>query len=301
METYLALARAHAPRLFVVLPFLASALVGVANGQRIGWLIATAAALVGAALAVDLCWRTFSGNAAIYVAHEGLAIAANALGTFSIAILSFASCSIVIAVGAVLRIGSRAASFGLALILCAGGAWAGAALAQDFTTFFVFIEAAWLSCVGVVALLGRESRGALNGALRMLFDGGIASVLLLLGIGLMERGLGSTLIASITSERLSAPNTVSLGVALSVTALALMAGSAPLSAWAGAAYGRAGGVAALLIGAMGSAGALLALMHVAIAAMPAPAIGAGLGFALCVLGVMSATIGSAQAVGAKNI
>jgi multicomponent Na+:H+ antiporter subunit D len=153
----------------------------------------------------------------------------------------------------------------------------------------------------LVALSSHKSRGALNGALRMVTLGGVAAAFFLLGIALAERGLGTATLADIAGQRLAAPNMASVGVALIMLAVACMAGIAPLNAWTAATYGKGSNFAVLAVASIGACGAMLALAHLSVAVLPAPALGGRLGLALSVLGVASAIIGSLQAIGAANI
>ena len=302
IEGYLDLARVHAALLVVSLPFLGAALATAIGHSRLSWAIASLAGIVTAIIAVDLCVRTLRGGSALILAHEGLAIEADGLGAFALALVASAMALTAISAQAFFGgAGRAAAAFSPALVLALGGAWSGAVLARDFTTLFVFVEIAWFASVGLVAVSSYRSRGALNGALRMATLGGVAAAFFLLGVALAERALGSGTIATIASQRIVAPNMAAVGLALMLVALACKAGLAPLNAWAAATYGKASGFATLSLCAVGASGAMFALVHVATAALAAPAIGAGVGLALSVLGVTSAVIGSVQAIGAGNI
>jgi multicomponent Na+:H+ antiporter subunit D len=189
----------------------------------------------------------------------------------------------------------------LALALCMIAGWSGALLAADFVGLFVSVETAWLAGVGLVALSGVRDRAALSGALRMLSAGGVAAAFLLLGVGLIERSIGAPDLGALASAQIATPGLASVGVGLVLIALALKAGVAPLHVWIGAAYGRAGPFAALMLGVVGGVGALCVLARVAVAAIGAPAIGGAIATALATLGVASVVIGSIQAIGARNV
>lgn len=302
IQDYLDLARAHAGLLAVTLPFLGAALAGAIGHPRAGWGIATLTAIITAVLAVDVCARTLRAGGALEIVQEGLAIEADGLGVFALAVIASvtavtAFCGLAFFKGAE----RAAASFSPALVLVLGGAWSGAVVARDFATLFIFVEIAWLASVSLVALSSYKSRGALNAALRMATLGGIAAAFFLLGAALAERALGGATIATIANQRIAAPNMAAAGLALMLIALVCKAGLAPMNAWAAATYGKANGFAMLAIGGVGASGAMFALAHVATSALAAPAIGAGIGLGLSVFGVASAVIGSVQAIGAGNI
>ncbi|MFZ2029335.1 MAG: proton-conducting transporter membrane subunit [Vitreimonas sp.] len=301
MQTYLDLARAHAGLLAVAIPFFGAALAATVGHGRISWVVASTAAVMAAIVALDFCARTLGGGAPV-VAHEGLAIETDGLGVFAIAAIASATAVTALCGQAFFGGAERAAAaFSPALVLVLGGAWSGAVMARDFTTLLVFVEIAWLASIGLVALSSYRSRGALNGALRMTTFGGVAAALFLLGVALAERALGSATIATIASQRIVAPNMAAVGVTLMLAALVCKAGLTPMNAWAATTYGKASGFAMLAVGAVGGSGAMFALAHVATAALAAPAIGAGIGLALSVFGVLSAIMGSVQAIGAGNI
>ena len=70
---------------------------------------------------------------------------------------------------------------------------------------------------------------------------------------------------------IDAPGLASAGIGLVLLSVALKAGIAPLNFWIGAAYGRAGRLAVLVLGALGAVGALCVLVRLASFALPAPA------------------------------
>lgn len=301
IQTYLDLARTHAGLLALSVPFFGAALAAAIGHSRVSWLVASLAALSAAIIALDLCARTLSGGAQVIV-HEGLAIETDGLGVFALVVITSAMAVTVMCGQAFFGGAERAAAtFSPSLVLVLGGAWSGAVMARDFTTLFVFVEIAWLASVGLVALSSYKSRGALNGALRMATLGGVAAALFMLGVALAERALGSATIATIANQRIVAPNMAAIGLALMLAALICKAGLAPMNAWAAATYGKANGFAMLAVGAVGASGAMFALAHVATAALAAPTLGARIGLGLSVFGVLSAVVGSVQAIGAGNI
>ena len=173
-------------------------------------------------------------------------------------------------------------------------------VARDLLGVFAAIEFAWLASVGVLAL--SSDRGALNGASRMFVAGGMSSALFLLGAALVHRGVGGTDLATLPSVHIDAPGLAAAGIGLVLLSVALKAGIAPLNFWIGAAYGRAGRLAVLVLGAIGAVGARCVSwcgshrLHCL-----APAIGEGVSITLATLGAVSVVIGSVQAVGARNV
>ncbi len=124
---------------------------------------------------------------------------------------------------------------------------------------------------------------------------------MLLGIGLISRGVGTTQISALAEVQILSPGVAGAGVGLFVLGLALKAGAAPFHFWLGAAYGRVGGTTALALGAVGAIGALGVLVRVAGFALAAPALGEGVANALVAIGAFSVAVGSLQAIGARNL
>lgn len=303
MLAWLELARANAPFLIIATPLVGAALAMLVPNTRSAWVLAVLVALLSAAVSADLAWRVLHSDAPLSFALVGLALRVDGVGAFAAPMLTGAGALIVLAAGGLMRkdFTPRAAPIALALLLVMIASWAGAALAEEFIGLFLAVEAAWLAGVGLVALSGERDRAALSGALRMLSVGGVAAALMLLGIGLLYRGLGGLELAAFSAASIAAPDFVSAGVGLVLAALALKAGVAPLHLWLGAGFGRTGGLAALALGALGVVGALFAMTRVAAAALAAPAIGQGAATALLVLGLVSVAVGSVQAIGAVNI
>jgi formate hydrogenlyase subunit 3/multisubunit Na+/H+ antiporter MnhD subunit len=303
MLVWLELARANAPFLILAALLGGAALTVLTPNARTAWAMATLGALLSAVIAADLALRVLRSAAPLAFAQADLALRVDGIGAFAAPLITGAGALIVIAGGGLMRkdFSPRAAPFALALLLVMIAGWAGAALAEDFIGLFLAAEAAWLASVGLVALSGERDRAALTGALRMLSVGGVAAALMLLGVGLLHRGLGGLDLAAFAVAPVAAPDLASAGVGLVFAGLALKGGVAPLHLWLGAAFGRTGGLAALALGAVGITGALLAMARVAAAALTAPAIGQGAAMALLVLGLVSVAIGSVQAIGAVNI
>lgn len=299
---YLELARAHALVLVVAAPLCGAALLLVLPSGRLGWLVAVAAAVGAAALACDFSARALLGGAPLGIFSVTPIDRPDGVALFAIPIVTCASAVALIAAGAQLRdYNARAAPFALALTLCVGAGWTGALLARDFTGLFLAGEAAWLAATGLVALGAEKDRGGLNAALRMLVAGGMSAALMLLGIGLIVRSIGSVDLAALPIAQIAASGPASAGAGLILLALALKASLAPFHLWSGAAQGRASALGAIVIGAVGAAGALAVMTRMAAFAIPAPAIGGGVSAALAGMGAASVVIGSLQAIGAGNL
>jgi multicomponent Na+:H+ antiporter subunit D len=242
------------------------------------------------------------GGAPQRFAEVGVALHADGVGVFGAAVVAAVGALVVIANGAFLKDGGvRAAGAGLALLFCIIAGWSGALMARDLIAVFAGVETAWLAAVGLTAFYAGRDRTALNGALRMLVHGGVASALMLLGAAMLWRAMGEVNIDALPFANIGAANLAGAGAVLVLASLAVKAGLAPFHAWAGAALGRGGPAAALGAGALGMAGALLVLTRFAGYAITAPDIGFGVSAALAVLGCTSAVLGSIQAVGARNL
>ncbi len=271
-------------------PLAGAALVVLTPMARLAWFVAATSAIVAAAFALDLTASTLSVGAA------------NGVGLFATALVACCAAVVMVGAGALLKDWSaRAAPFALALGLCVGAGWTGALLAADFVGVFLAAETAWLAGVALVALSGERERGALNGALRMLGAGAVASALFLLGVGLIGAGAGTLRLAVLPAVQITNPGVTATGMGLVLTALALKAGVAPLHSWAGAAFGRGSRFAVLVLGSVGAVGALATLVRVTAFAIPAPAIATGVAAALAALGAVSVVVGSLQAIGASNV
>ena len=299
IETYLDLAQLHAPLLAMLIPVCGAAVAFLLPG-RLAWGLGVLVSVAAAVVAMDAAARALLGGAPLAGTIEGVLLYADGVAIFSAALIAGVLALLLIGAGAFVRDFS-APTVGIALALCliAGGGWIGAVFARDLLGVFAAIEFAWLASVGVLAL--SPDRGALNGALRMLVAGGVSSALFLLGAGLVFRGVGSTDLVLLPTTQIGAPGLAAAGMGLVLLSVALKAGIAPLNFWIGAAYGRAGRLAALLLGAIGAIGGLCALVRLASFALPAPAIGEGVSITLASLGAVSVVIGSVQAVGARNV
>jgi multicomponent Na+:H+ antiporter subunit D len=299
---YVELARLHAPLLCVLAPLIGAALAIAVPAARASWAIVVMTGLATAALAVDLAVRALLGREALAQIAEGMALRAEGWAVFTVGVVAVCAALAAIATGAFMReVRSSVAPFAMALLPCIGAGWSGALLARDLLGVLTGMEAAWLAATGLLALTGDRQRGALNGAMRMLSAGGAGAALFIIGAAVLQRSVGSLDVAAISVTHIAAPNSAAVGAGLILVGVALKAGAAPLHAWVGAAYGRAGSLAAVALGVVGAVGAAAVLGRLAIHMVMAPAIGEGLSVALATLGWASVVIGSMQAVGARNL
>lgn len=298
IAAYADLARAHAPLLILAAPLAAAALAFVLPSARAAWGVAVAAAALAAALAGDLASRALLG--VVPAAHEGVALEAGGIALFAAPVLCAAAFLALLAAGAQLReFPERTGAIAIALALVCIGGWLGALFAADFIAIFVCVETAWLAGLALVAM--SPQRGALAGAHRMLVVGGVGAALLLLGIAFVMRGAGVSDLAALPFARIASPGVTAVGVGLIIVALAGKAALVPADDWAAAAYGRAGRMPSLILGAVCAIGALAVLVRFAASVLPAPDIGAGASLALALIGALSVVFASVQAIGATNV
>lgn len=271
----------------VATPFLGAALAVLVPHARLSWAIALAALGAATAFAADLSMR-----GVLVHAGEGVAMFAAPL------VLALAMLATLAGGGALKEQSAQTAPFAMALALCAVGGWATALIAGDWIGLALAVETAWLAGAGFVAL-GDANRGALNGAMRMLAQGGASAALMLTGAGFVTGAASSVEIAALAT----ADNTALciVGLALMLVSLAAKAGLAPLHAWAGAALGRTGAFPALLIGTVGLVGALAVMLRIASSTAAAPDLASAVEATLAALGAASIVIGSIQAMGAVNL
>lgn len=298
MNAYLDLARTHAPFLAIALPFAGAAVAILGGPRRLVWFGTCMFALLAAVVAGDFAAR----GADAPVAALNVSLHADGVGALAAALVASVLTLVAFAAGAYLDENApRATSLTLALTLCVGGGWLGALLARDLVGLALATEIAWLSAVGLVALSSERERGALNGAFRMLITGGAGALLMLLGAAMIARATGSITLVTLPLSQIAAPSLAGAGVVLIMLALALKAGVAPLHAWTGAAFGRAGGMALMGVGVLSAIGALGVLVRFTAYAITAPQIGAGVSAAIGVLGAASVVVGSLQAIGARSL
>ncbi|WP_395645349.1 proton-conducting transporter membrane subunit [Terricaulis sp.] len=302
MSGLLDLARLHAPLLMVTAPLIGAALAALVSSARLSWVIAVIAASVSAVFALDAAARGLLTTVPLATTIEAVALHVDGVSLIGAPVVAGAALLTIVAAGALLRdFNTRAVPFAMALLLCVSAGWLGALMAADLTGVLVAAESAWLACVGLVALSAERDRAAMNGALRMLAAGGVGAALMLVAAGLIYSSVGSLSLQEFASATVSSPGVAATGAGLALVALAIKAGVAPLHFWVGAAYGRAGALAALALGALSAVGALAVFLRLAAYAIVAPAAGDGVAAALVALGGVCVLVGSLQAVGATNM
>ena len=196
----LGVVRAHAAALVIVLPFLGAAAAVAIGRAHVSWAAAVLVSAASVMVSVDLVARSLLGES-VGAAIGGMPIAPDELGVTSLALIAVAGLlALISAVAFFSEYDAGTAPFAVALLLCMQAGWSGAVVARDFTSLFLFVEIGWFASVGLVAMSALRNRAALNGALRMLLNGAVASALLLLGVALAERGLGP-LIADLSRQR----------------------------------------------------------------------------------------------------
>jgi NADH:ubiquinone oxidoreductase subunit 2 (subunit N) len=268
-------------------PFAGAALALLIPHARLSWVATLLAAGAIAAVVIDLNVRGVAPQAA-----DGVSMFTAPL------LAALAALSVLAGGGALRELSAPAVPFAMALVLCAAGGWMFALVAADWIAFAVAAEAAWLAGAGFVAL-SDANRGALNGAMRMVAQGGASAALMLMGVGFVSRATASVEIAALPN--VSNISLCIVGLVLMVLSLGVKAGLAPLHAWAGAVFGRAGAFPALVVGALSMTGALAAIVRIGAAAAAAPQLAAAVDAMLAALGVASVVIGSIQAMAAANV
>jgi formate hydrogenlyase subunit 3/multisubunit Na+/H+ antiporter MnhD subunit len=283
--------------------------IGLLSAQP--WQAAVAALFLGAAVALAIPHARTSWAAALVVlcgvtvfvvdlSLRGVAPhTADGVSMFAAPLIAALATLCALAGGGALReLRAPAAPFAMALVLCAAGGWLLTLTATDWIAFAVAAEVAWLAGAGFVAAADAK-RGALNGAMRMIVNGGVSAALMLVGVGFVMRASASAEIAA-----LGAANNAALcivGLVLVLLSLAVKAGLAPLHAWAGATFGRAGSFPVMLIGAVSMMGAVAAIVRIGAAATAAPHVATAVEAMLAAVGAASIVIGSIQAMGAANL
>lgn len=284
-------------------------MIGFLSAQP--WQAAIATLLVGAAVAIAIPHARTSWGAvlvvftAVAVAVVDLSLrdvaphAADGVSLFAAPLVATLAALCALAGGGALReLNAPAAPFAMALAACAAGGWLFTLIAGDWIAFAVAAELAWLAGAGFVAI-GDGKRGALNGALRMVVNGGASAALMLVGVSFVMRASASVEIAALGAAENA--TLCSVGLVLVLLSLAVKAGLAPLHAWVGATFGRAGSFPAMLIGAVSMTGAVAAIVRIGAAAAAAPQLAAAVEAMLAALGAASIVIGSIQAMGAVNL
>ena len=131
MEAYVALLRAHAPLLTIVVPLAMAALVALVTSPRLAWMMATFGALIAAMIALDMAARMLLGRSQAMM-DEGVGLSVDVVGAFGAGMVALTGLLATLAAGAVVKDFGRSAPLALAIGLVASAAWSGAVLARDF-------------------------------------------------------------------------------------------------------------------------------------------------------------------------
>ncbi len=300
IDEVIVLVRANAPLLLFSVPLGAAVFAFVLPMPRASWFVAAIATLGAVVIASDAVMRHILGGAP-FLSHLSQ-LAPDGLGLAGAAIVAWASMLCVFAAGAALNEQKKpAGAYTIVLSLCVGAGWCGALAARDFVGVFLGSELAWLSSLGLVALAGDRDRAAFNAAMRMLAVSGVGAPLCLVGIGLVAHSVGSLDLAALPLAHINSETPAIAGIVLVLFALAMKGAVAPLHAWAGAALGRSGNIAAMIIAGVTAVGSLAVIVRVTAFVAPAPALGVAVSAVLAALGSISLVFGSLQAIGARNL
>lgn len=301
MAPWLDLARLHAPLLVFAAGFAGVAVALLAPQRRLAWALAVLAAAAAGAVGFDLAARELLGAAPVARADEGVGVVADGAGVFSAALVSVTALLTIVSAGALIGgLPRRVGPFAIAAVIAVSAAWCAALFASDFIGVILAVETAWLASLTLVAVAGESERGAINGASRMLALGGVSAALMALGAGILWRALGSLEVDALARLHTEAPGAAGVGVGLLLLGLVMKAGLAPFHVWLAPAFGRGGGLGAMVLGAVGAVGALAVIGRVAGFAIPAPGVGEGVSAGLAAIGALSVVVGSLQAAGARN-
>lgn len=181
--------------------------------------------------------------------------------------------------------------------------------ANDLFTLFVMVELSAIPSYALVAYRYRADPRSLSAALKYLVQGVAGTVTALLGVSILYLAGSATPIVGggLTPAALrialvgADPRFVALGAVFILMGYGVKLGVVPLHTWLPDAYVHApGGVTAVMAGAT-KAGALVALF-VSLNALP-PGVGGSLyvGVAVCVLAVLTMTIGNLLALNQKDL
>ncbi len=195
----------------------------------------------------------------------------------------------------------------LLLFALAGAAAVG--FANDLFTIFVMVELSAIPSYALVAYRYRAEPRALSAALKYLIQGVTGTITALLGVALLylagsaNSSFGGSLsVADLRAALAGAdPLFVGLGATLILLGYGVKLGMVPLHTWLPDAYTFApGGVTAVMAGAT-KAGALVALF-VSLSALPTGvATSTFLGVAVCILAVLTMTIGNLLALNQRDL
>ena len=181
--------------------------------------------------------------------------------------------------------------------------------ANDLFTLFVMVELSAIPSYALVAYRYRSQPRALSAALKYLMQGVAGTITALLGVAILYLAGtadpiygGSLTVTSLQHSLVGAdPLFVGLGATLILIGYGVKLGMVPLHTWLPDAYVHApGGVTAVMAGAT-KAGALVALF-VSLSALPTGmAASTYVGVAVCVLAVLTMTIGNLLALNQKDL
>lgn len=310
----LELARLHAPGLFILAPLAAAALAAMAPPGRWAWVVAAVCGVVMAGLAFDFARSASEGLPEGYRLGDvsgpfGAALRVDAVSAAAVALVAaFAGPALATAGWLARGAFDRAKEpIAVALLLAMIAGHFAMALSGDLITLWLALQLSAVSAAALTALAGSRDPRALPAAGRALVAAGISATLVSLGALIAFRAAGSVEVRAIAGALASAPTqaaAAALGLGMVVAALSGAAILAPFNHWAVLAVGRAPHPAAALIVGAGAAAGFFAIVRIWSAAAPlggdwpgAPAAAMG----LAGLGLVSATIGSAQAAAASDL
>ncbi len=181
--------------------------------------------------------------------------------------------------------------------------------AGDLFSLFVMVELSAIPSYALVAYRHREDPRALSAAIKYLIQGVAGTITALLGVAILYLAGsanplhgGSLAVADLRAALVGAdPLFVGLGATLILVGYGVKLGMVPLHTWLPDAYVHApGGVTAIMAGAT-KAGALVALL-VSLSALPGTLVGPTyLGVLICVLAVLTMTLGNLLALNQKDL
>lgn len=181
--------------------------------------------------------------------------------------------------------------------------------ANDLFTLFVMVELSAIPSYALVAYRHRADPRSLGAAIKYLIQGVTGTITALLGVAILYLAgstnptYGGSLVPSILRDALQGadPLFVALGATLVLIGYGVKLGMVPLHTWLPDAYVYSpGGVTAIMAGAT-KAGALVALFAT-LSALPAGvAASTYVGVAVCILAVLTMTIGNFLALNQEDL
>lgn len=174
--------------------------------------------------------------------------------------------------------------------------------ADDLFTMFVMVELSALPSYALVAYNYRLRKAAAAAAIKYLVQGVAGTLTALLGISLLYVSAGTLRVSLLQTALVGASgHMTALAAVLVIAGYGVKIALVPLHTWLPDAYYQAPtGVTVVMAGAT-KAGALVALFR-AIAAMPIDSVSsAHVGLIVCILAVVTMTVGNVIALGQKNL